>query len=512
MRTIAIFDTTLRDGEQSPGAAMNADEKLELARELVRLGVDCLEAGFPASSDGDFEAVSALAEAVGADVTVCALARARKDDIAVAARALSGAKSPRIHTGFGVSPYLFESLGWTLQEATNKARESVAYGRTLVDDVQFYLEDATRAQQSVMQPIIEAVLEAGATGITLPDTTGYATPQEMHDLVAWARELCARAGHPDTRISVHCHNDLGLATANTLAGIEAGADEAQCTLNGIGERAGNAATEQVVMAIKARKDIYDVCTTLDTPEFLRASHLAAKLTGVKVPINQPLVGLNAFAHAAGIHQAALLHDRHTYEIIDPQEVGARATRFVLTARSGRHALRHRLETMGYTLPDEEFEPIYAAFLDLADRKKEIYDEDLESILSEELRVATGAFRLARLQVSCGSPGIPTATVELVTREGEALIDSAHGNGPVDAVYNAINRILNYENDLIEFSVQSITRGIDALGEVSIRIRSEESGAVYTGRGAHSDIVVAAARAYTDALNRLILKEYPTPSA
>lgn len=501
---VAIFDTTLRDGEQSPGASLNVDEKMELARELIRLGVNCIEAGFPASSEGDFEAVSKIAELAGEEVVVCALARAVKDDIAIAARALQPAKHPRIHTGLGVSPLHLQKLGLTPDEAAQRAAEAVAYARTFVDDVQFYAEDATRAQRSELKAVLEAAIEAGATTINIPDTTGFTFPDEFADLIAFVKDDIVR-DRPVT-ISIHCHNDLGLATANSLAGIKAGATQVECTINGVGERAGNAATEEIVMALRQRPALYNAQTTIDTHELTRASKLVSKLTGIPVQPNKAIVGANAFAHASGIHQDGVLKNRLTYEIIDPAEVGAQGTQLVLTARSGRHALRHRLDDLGYTFPDEEFETMYEAFLDLADKKKEVYDEDLESLVSEIMRIQTGAFKLERLQVSCGSPGIPTATVELTTKDGQHLIDSSHGNGPVDAVYNAINRILNVENELTEFTIQSITRGMDAIGEVTIRIKSKTTGHIYAGRGAHPDIVVACARAYTNALNRLMLNE------
>ena len=500
---ISIFDTTLRDGEQSPGASLNVDEKIELAKELLRLGVDCIEAGFPASSEGDFDAVSRIASLAGDQVVVCALARAIKEDIACAARALEPAAKRRIHTGLGVSPLHLSKLNFTPDQAAQCAREAVAYARTFVDDVQFYAEDATRADREVLKQVFEAAIEAGATIINVPDTTGYAYPDEFADLVSFVKRDII--GDRDITISVHCHDDLGLATANSLAGVRAGASQVECTINGVGERAGNAATEEVVMALRQRADIFNLNTHIDTREFTRASRLVAHLTGISVQANKAIVGANAFAHASGIHQDGVLKNRLTYEIIDPHDVGAGGTQIVLTARSGRHALRHRLEGLGYTFPDAEFEHMYEAFLDLAEKKKEVFDEDLESLISEEMRVQTGAFKLERLQVSCGSPGIPTATVELTTREGAHLIDSSHGNGPVDAVYNAINRILHVENELTEFSIQSITRGMDAIGEVTIRIKSP-AGHVYTGRGAHPDIVVACARAYTNALNRLMLHE------
>ncbi|MCL2504611.1 MAG: 2-isopropylmalate synthase, partial [Coriobacteriia bacterium] len=349
----------------------------------------------------------------------------------------------------------------------------------------------------------EAVIAAGATVVNIPDTTGYAYPEAFGALIA---DIMGRAkGIEDVVVSVHCHNDLGMATANALAAIKAGARQVECTINGIGERAGNTAMEEVVMALKQRPDIFGVTTGINTREITRTSRLVAGITGINVQPNKAIVGANAFAHSSGIHQDGVLKARSTYEIIDPTDVGAGGSQIVLTARSGRHALRHRFEELGYSLGDDEFERAYTAFLALADKKKEVYDEDLEVLLAEGERTAREVYHLEQVQVSCGEPGIPTATVELIAEDGARLIDSSHGNGPVDAVYNAINRIVGAESDLIEFSVQSVTRGIDALGEVTIRIRSGESR-IFTGRGAHPDIIVASAKAYTNALNRMLVSE------
>lgn len=497
-----IFDTTLRDGEQSPGASMNTEEKLEITRQLLRLGVDIIEAGFPASSPGDFDAVQRIAAEVGDRAVVCALTRAVKADIDQAAAALANATYPRIHTGIGVSKsHLEDKLGLTEDQAVERAVEAVAYAKTFVDDIEFYAEDAGRAEPRFLYRMIGAVVDAGATVVNIPDTTGYAYPESFGALIAGIRENVP--GIENVTISVHCHNDLGMATANSLAGVKNGARQIECTVNGLGERAGNTAVEEVVMAIKQRPDILGVHTNVNTREIMRTSRLVSKITGIHVQPNKSIVGANAFAHSSGIHQAGVLKNRSTYEIIDPEEVGAGGSEIILSARSGRHALRHRLELLGYTLPDDEFERVHEAFLQLADQKKEVYDEDLEALISEDLRTFDAPFRLERLQVTSGTPGIPTATVELVTREGEHLIDSAHGNGPIDAVYQAINRIFDVDNDLTEFSVQAITRGIDAIGEVTIRIKSPD-GRVFTGRGAHPDIITASARAYTNALNRLIM--------
>ena len=498
---VQIFDTTLRDGEQSPGASMNVEEKLEITRQLLRLGVDIIEAGFPVSSPGDFEAVSRIGKEVGDRAIVCGLTRAVLGDIDVAAEALKTAARPRIHTGIGVSPsHLKHKLNITEDEAIEKAVAAVKHAKGYVSDVQFYAEDAGRSDPEFLYRMLAAVIAAGATVVNIPDTTGYALPDAFGKLIAGIAHNVP--GIEDVVISVHCHNDLGMATANALAGVANGARQVECTINGIGERAGNTATEEVVMALKQRADLFKAGTGINTKEIMRTSKMVSQISGIIVQPNKAIVGSNAFAHSSGIHQAGVLKDRSTYEIIDPADVGASDSSIVLSARSGRHALRHRLELLGYTLPEEEFECVHKAFLDLADQKKEVYDEDLESLINEADRTSNAAFTLESLQVSCGVPSIPTATVELRFQDGGVLIDSSHGNGPIDAIYRAINRIMQVENDLIEFSVQSVTRGIDALGEVTIRIKAPD-GRIFTGRGAHPDITTAAARAYANALNRLM---------
>jgi 2-isopropylmalate synthase len=500
---VYIFDTTLRDGEQSPGASMNTEEKLEIARQLVRLGVDVIEAGFPVSSPGDFESVRRIGAEVGDACVVCGLTRAVPNDIDVAADALKTAARPRIHTGIGVSEsHLQYKLRISRDEALERAVVAVKHARNLVDDVEFYAEDAGRAEPAFLYRMVQAVIGAGATVVNIPDTTGYTAPGEFGALIAGLMEHVD--GIEDVIVAVHCHNDLGMATANALAGVKAGARQVECTINGIGERAGNTAMEEVVMALRSRRDFFGVDTTINTREITRTSRLVSSITGILVQPNKSIVGANAFAHSSGIHQDGVLKERSTYEIIDPADVGVGGSSIVLTARSGRHALRHRLEVLGYELPEAEFERVHTAFLELADKKKEVYDEDLEALVGESERTSHEVYHLAQVHVTSGEPGIPTATVELVeAATGEHLIDSSHGTGPVDAVYKAINRIVDAENELTEFSVQSVTRGIDALGEVTIRVRSAD-GKVFTGRGAHSDIIVASARAYTNALNRLLV--------
>ena len=506
---VQIFDTTLRDGEQSPGASMNTEEKLEIARQLVRLGVDVIEAGFPISSPGDFESVSRIGTEVGDACVVCGLSRAIPEDIEVAADALKTSKRPRIHTGIGVSDnHLEYKLRISRDEALERAEAAVKLARGYVEDVEFYAEDAGRADPEFLYRMIEIAIKAGATVVNIPDTTGYAYPEKFGALIAGLMENVD--GIEDVTVSVHCHNDLGMATANALAGVAAGARQIECTINGIGERAGNTALEEVVMALRQRQDVFGVETNINSREITRASRLVSGITGIVVQPNKAIVGANAFAHSSGIHQDGVLKERSTYEIIDPQDVGVGGSSIVLTARSGRHALRHRLEELGFEFADEQFDDVYAAFLDLADRKKEVYDEDLEALVGERERTLEEVYHLERVQVVCGEPGIPTATVELVDAESRHLVDSGHGTGPVDAVYRAINRIVEVPNDLIEFSVKSVTRGIDAQGEVTIRVRADD-GRVFTGRGAHTDIIVASAKAYVNALNRLLVEVKPAVS-
>jgi 2-isopropylmalate synthase len=506
---VHIFDTTLRDGEQSPGASMNTTEKLEIARQLVRLGVDVIEAGFPVSSPGDYESVQRIGLEVGDAVVVCALSRAVPGDIEVAAQALSTAKRPRIHTGIGVSEsHLRDKLRISRETALERAVSAVKLARSFVGDVEFYAEDAGRAEPAFLYKMVEAAIKAGATVVNIPDTTGYTYPEEFGALIAGLFEYVDGIG--DAIVSVHCHNDLGMATANALAGVYAGARQIECTVNGIGERAGNTAMEEVVMALRSRSAYFGADTSINTREIMRTSRLVSNVSGIIVQPNKAIVGANAFAHSSGIHQDGVLKERTTYEIIDPAEVGVAGSSIVLTARSGRHALAHRIGELGYSPSETEFEGLYAAFLDLADRKKEVFDEDLEALVSDRERAHEEVYHLAQVHVTCGDPGIPTATVELVGPDGEHLVDAAHGTGPVDAVYRAISRIVPEPAELIEFAVKAVTKGIDAQGEVTIRVQSED-GRVFTGRGSHTDIIVASAKAYINALNRLIVSVKPSVS-
>ncbi len=406
-RKINIFDTTLRDGEQSPGASMNTEEKLVIARQLLRLGVDVIEAGFPISSPGDFESVRRIAELAGDQATVCALTRAVDKDIEAAADALKYAKRPRIHTGIGVSPsHLRDKL--RIDEATciERAVHAVTFAKSFVEDVQFYAEDAGRSDYDFLVQVIQAVVDAGATVVNIPDTTGYSLPEEFGARIAYLMDHVQ--GIENVTVSVHCHNDLGMATALSLAGVRNGATQVECTINGLGERAGNTAMEEVVMAIRMHQNELNGHTDINTREFIKASRLVSSITGMNVQANKAIVGANAFAHSSGIHQDGVLKKRDTYEIIDPAEVGAGASQIVLTARSGHAALKHRLEELGYEFEGEELDKLYEAFLNLADKKKEVYDEDLESLVNEQGREGeVNAYTLASVQVSCGFPSKPS---------------------------------------------------------------------------------------------------------
>jgi 2-isopropylmalate synthase len=502
---IYIFDTTLRDGEQSPGASLNVAEKVEIARQLERLGVDVIEAGFPISSPGDFQAVQEVCKVVR-NATVCGLTRANPKDIDVAAEALKEAVRPRIHTGLGVSDvHLQHKLKMSREEALERGVSAVRYARRFVEDIEYFLEDSGRADQDYLCRVIEEVIKAGATVINIPDTTGFATPEEYGRRI---RTVMERVPNIDRAVvSVHCHNDLGMAVANSLAGVLNGARQIECTVNGIGERAGNTSLEEVVMAMKVRSDVFDTETRIVTQEIYKTSRLVSNLTGILVQPNKAIIGANAFAHSSGIHQDGVLKERTTYEIIDPREVGIPESKILLTARSGRHALKHRLRELGYELEEAQLDKVYERFLQVADTKKMVYDEDLEAIVADETSSVQITYELQHVQVTCGTGSIPTATVQLRGPDDAILVDSDHGTGPVDAIYRAINRIVKQENELIEFSIQAVTEGIDALAEVTIRIR--QGNDIYTGRAAHSDICVASARAYMLALNKLIARVTPS---
>ena len=500
-RKIAIFDTTLRDGEQSPGASMNTEEKLVIAQQLIRMGVDVIEAGFPISSPGDFRSVQEIGRIAGDACTVCGLTRAVEKDIDRAAEALKSAKRPRIHTGLGVSPsHLRDKLHITEDECVERARRCVEYARRYVEDVEFYAEDAGRSDQDFLIRVIQAAVDAGATVVNIPDTTGYSLPEDFGARIKGLSDNVI--GIENVIISVHTHNDLGMATALALQGVKNGARQIECTINGLGERAGNTALEEVVMAIKMHGDELDGHTDIVTPELTRASHLVSRITGMTVQANKAIVGANAFAHSSGIHQDGVLKARDTYEIIDPADVGAAGSEIILSARSGHAALRHRLGELGYTFEDAEFEDVYNRFLEIADQKKEVYDEDLESMVQERDREVKAIYTLDALQVSCGDPLVPTATATITDELGVTHVTCSTGTGPVDAAYKAVDQALAVHGDLAEFSVKAITRGIDAIGEVTVRVTAED-GSVFSGRGADTDIIVSSAKAYVNAVNRMI---------
>ncbi len=518
---VRIFDTTLRDGEQSPGATMTSAEKLEVARGLARLGVDVIEAGFPAASPDDLEAVRRIAIEVGNSADggrapiICGLARATRNDIDKAWQAVQPAAKPRIHTFLATSEiHMQYKLRMTRQQVLERVAEMVAYARSLCEDVEFSPEDAGRSDPEFLYEVLAVAIRAGATTLNIPDTVGYTTPDEFGTLIAGI--IRNTPGIENCIVSVHCHNDLGLATANTLAGLRAGARQAEVTINGIGERAGNTALEEVVMALHTRPQFYGLRTGIDTTQITRISKLVSNYTGMPVQPNKAIVGANAFAHEAGIHQDGMLKHSLTYEIMRPETVGATQSKLVLGKHSGRHALRTRLAALGYALDEAELDQVFERFKHLADRKKTITDADLEALVSDELYQPRELFALDGLQVACGTMGMPTATVRLRGPDGQMHISAAVGTGPVDAAYKAIDAIVKASNTLQEFVVHAVTEGIDALGEVTVRIegsdgllqfspqREADVPRTFGGYGADTDIVVASVKAYLAALNKLLV--------
>ena len=518
---VLIFDTTLRDGEQSPGASLNLEEKLAIAQQLSRLGVDIIEAGFPFASPGDFNAVQRIAASVGtADgPVICGLARAAKGDIKACADAVAPAAHRRIHTFIATSDiHLEHKLRKSRAEVLSIAAEMVAYARSLVEDVEFSCEDAGRSDPEFMYQVIEAAIAAGATTINIPDTVGYTTPSEFGALIDGINRHVPNIDQ--AVISVHGHNDLGLAVANFLEAVKNGARQLECTINGIGERAGNASLEELVMAMHVRRSYFnpflgrdasssEPLTGIRTEEIYKTSRLVSNLTGMAVQPNKAIVGANAFAHESGIHQDGVLKNRLTYEIIDARTIGLADNRISLGKLSGRSAFRARLEELGYNLEREDLDDAFARFKELADRKREISDRDLEAIVSEQVQQQDQAtYSLKLVQVSTGTSLQPTATVTLVNSDGAELTDAAIGTGPVDAVCQALNQLARVPNELVEFSVKSVTEGIDAMGEVTIRLRAD--GVLYSGHAADTDIVVAAAQAFVNALNRLVAGSQRSP--
>jgi 2-isopropylmalate synthase len=497
---VRIFDTTLRDGEQSPGASMNIAEKLEMARALAALGVDIIEAGFPIASVGDFEAVRAIATEV-AGSSVCGLARCNDRDIDRAWEAIQYAQKPRIHVFLATSAIHREhKLRMSQAQIIEKAVASVRRAKACCPDIEFSPEDAARTELDFLCDVVEAAIEAGATTVNIPDTVGYATPLQYAAVI---RTLKERVSHIDRAIiSVHCHDDLGLAVANSLAGCEAGARQVECTINGIGERAGNASLEEVVMALKTRFDYYGLTTQIKTERLYPMSRMLSTITGLSVQRNKAIVGRNAFAHEAGIHQDGMLKERSTYEIMRPEDVGVPRTDLVLGKHSGRHALRERVAEMGYTLTDEQLEILFDDFKALADKKKEVYDEDLVVLIEKHLDDVTPHWQLVSLHTTAGVGVLPTATIAIRRPDGEIVQDAAIGDGPVDAIFKAVERVTGVHANLHEFVVRSVTQGKDAQGEVTLELEVESDDRSYRGRAASTDIIEASAQAYLNAVNAI----------
>ncbi|MCT4591855.1 MAG: 2-isopropylmalate synthase [Candidatus Gracilibacteria bacterium] len=499
MKQIKIFDTTLRDGEQCPGASLNTEEKIRIAIALDSLGVDIIEAGFAAASPDDKKAIMQIAEAVS-NTRVCSLARAVERDIKEAGEAIQKAKKSRIHTFIATSDlHLKYKLRMSKQEALKRACDMVSYAKTFTDDVEFSAEDASRSDRGFLKEIFEAVIEKGAKTLNVPDTVGYAFNDEFGDLIKYLKENVKNIDQCD--ISIHCHDDLGLSVSNALSAVLNGATQIECTINGIGERAGNTALEEVVMALKTRKDLFQAKTNIDTKKLLLTSKLVSNLTGFQVPPNKAIVGKNAFAHESGIHQDGILKKRETYEIMQAKDVGFANNELVLGKHSGRSALLDRYKTLGFEIQESEIMKIFERFKNLADQKKEIFDEDLEAILEDERGKIGQKYTLDLLQISTGNKMLPTATIRLLKDGKKEMISADSGTGPVDAICNAINKITGEKNILTEFSVKAVTAGIDAVAEVTIKI--EKQGRTFTGYGADTDIIVASCKAYLNALNRSI---------
>jgi 2-isopropylmalate synthase len=517
---VVVFDTTLRDGEQSPGAAMSAAEKLEVARALALLGVDVIEAGFPAASPGDLKAVKAIAESVGtravqgraAPPIICGLARASKADIDATWEAVRAAQRPRIHTFLATSDlHMQHKLRMSRVEVLEAVRMSVRYARSLCADVEFSTEDGSRSDPEFLVEVCQEAVRAGATTLNIPDTVGYATPDEYGALIKLLRERV----EGEVVFSVHCHDDLGLAVANSLAGLRAGARQVEVAINGIGERAGNCALEELVMALRTRPQVFGLRTSIDTTLLTRTSRLVSTCTGMVVPPNKAIVGANAFSHESGIHQDGVLKNQLTYEIMEPATVGATSARLVLGKTSGRHAFAVRLKELGYALEGPELQEAFARFKALADKKRHINDADLESLVASSA-AERGAWSLDGLQVGCGTAALPTASLRLRGPDGAVRVMAAVGTGPVDACYKAVDQIVQAPATLVEYRVHAVTEGIDALGEVSVRLRSEDARAlnpqrdtqprVFHGHGADTDVIVASVKAYLAALNRLLASQ------
>jgi len=525
---IRIFDTTLRDGEQSPGASLTSPEKIEIARALARMGVDIIEAGFPAASPDDLEAVRRIALEVGRPQpgagelyrhapVICGLARATRGDVDAAWQAVQYAARPRIHTFMATSPiHMRYKLRMEPEQVVSRVKEVVAYARSLCQDIEFSPEDAGRSEPEFLYCVLGEAIRAGATTLNIPDTVGYTTPDEFYSLIAGI--LAHTPGIENAIVSVHCHNDLGLATANTLAGIRAGARQAEVTVNGIGERAGNTSMEEVVMVLHTRRAIFNLETGIDTTQIARISRMISNYTGIPVQPNKAVVGANAFAHEAGIHQDGMLKHQSTYEIMQPETVGVSRSRLVLGKHSGRHALKMHLEELGYQLNQAEIDQAFERYKQLADKKKVITDADLTALVEDQAFQSQEVFSLEGLQVACGTMGMPTATIRLRGPDGQLHTRAVVGTGPVHAAFEAVNAIIETPNTLVEFNIHAVTEGIDAIGEVTVRLQAENGSATkrtspqndqlsvrtFGGYGADTDIIVASVKAYLAALNKLLV--------
>ena len=493
---VKIFDTTLRDGEQSPGASMNTEEKIQIAKQLEKLGVDIIEAGFAAASPGDFEAIRKIAEAVHRS-TVCSLARAVERDIKAAGEAVAPARHKRIHTFIATSPiHMKYKLRMEPEEVIRRAVEAVRYAREFVEDVEFSCEDAGRSEMSFLKEIIDEVIRAGASTINIPDTVGYRFPHEMGEMI---KELHDFIGDRAV-ISVHCHNDLGLAVANSLYSVLNGARQVECTINGLGERAGNAALEEIVMGIKTRKDIFcDIDTNINTKEIYPTSRMVAAITGIEPQPNKAIVGKNAFAHESGIHQDGVLKHQETYEIMRAEDIGLDRNAIVLGKHSGRHAFKKKIQELGFSLEEEELNKAFERFKILADKKKEITDDDIRVLITNEIASAPEIYKLKKLQISDCSEGVPSAAVT-IEFEGREITDAGIGDGTIDAIFKTIDRISGYKGRLNDYQVQAVSKGKDALAKVVVKVVFDENKPAVIGHGLSIDTMIASAKAYVSALN------------
>lgn len=500
--SVTIFDTTLRDGEQSPGCSMTVVEKLKVAEALAELGVDVIEAGFPIASPGDFEAVKAVADRFGDRVVICGLARCRREDIDRAAEALRGAQKKRIHVFLATSAIHREfKLKMAKEEIVRSAIEHVQHAKSYCDNIEFSPEDAARTELDFLAEVVEKAISAGATTVNIPDTVGYAVPSHFHRVITYLKQNVPNINQ--AVISAHCHDDLGLAVANSLAAVEAGARQVECTINGLGERAGNAALEEIVMALKTRRDYFGLDTHIHTQKLCHASRLVSSITGMVVQRNKAIVGQNAFAHEAGIHQHGVLQDRSTYEIMKSEDVGYIGANLVLGKHSGRHAFRTRVGELGYQLDDAAFQKVFDDFIALADKKKDVYDADIVALIDSRVDTSPNRWQLVRFHIAAGTGTIPTATVELRNERQEIVCDAAIGDGPVDAVCKALERIIGVSAKLEDYQVRSVSEGKDAQGEVLVELSCQ--GKRYHGKAVSTDILEASAQAYLRALNKAVTK-------